>query len=872
MKNSTNISCRKVEQWLLGEDSHITEVDQMLLKGHLATCSRCARLCESVTHQSDLLRQVLPNRERLVPGTLTARALARWDAEQRDQRTAIAFPFLRRSLLAGGLATMVAGVGLAGWWNQQLAEKPAVHVVREIPTFPRDHAWHRESTPVPVLWSQEKRVAKTDVGTAVHKANKRTYTPEALQPSPRVVAVRHPAVSTGQPFGDDQKYFAPDAKTFASRWTGLPDPEVAQLEAQIRASVRGGDDFVEVPFPRIAATDRAAVVDAIRSYKQEAEIVDSRLQRKVTLGVKRVSFAAICEKLSKETGVTFTAQKGVADDKITLFCKDRPARDLMRAIAHLFNYTWDRQGEEGAYSYRLKQPLQAQLLEEELRNKDRNDALLALDKEMDRYKNLLNLTPEEARARAESATGRDKEMLEAYGNTGWGPVNLYFGLSSDQMNTLRDGQPINFQGVSPEGVGAEVPGMLGFGGGKSSKPEPMSEQMSQQILEAMSRVARVYKDGLSINSNGFKPGTPGSPPAEVPGTAGQASLRLNASELGRFELLGGSGMSVGNGKGGSAMMSIPIAVGVSPSARDPKNSEANKALEDKPGMKDKVFFATKPESATTDEDDRITTADLLEAIHKATGRDVIGDYYTKLFDRKTVLPTGEAPLFNSLCRSCDAARLRWGAEDEWLTFRSVSFFNDRPKEVPNRLLERWQAAKQRNQGNLPASSVIEIAALSDVQLDAQGMAEGAKALYGLDEWETARSASLRPSWRLLADLGNGARQDALSKSGLGFTQMTLDQQQQFAKMAFGDSNSPEATQENLSAATLRVYYGPKPLKPTDTPVPVSVKTGVPTPAVKPEWTAQFVYRWKTKNGLKLRALTPRGTMAGDDSGKEPEIY
>src|SRR5207245_5979994 len=78
----------------------------------------------------------------------------------------------------------------------------------------------------------------------------------------------------------------------------------------------------------------------------------------------------------------------------------------------------------------------------------------------------------------------------------------------------------------------------------------------------------------------------------------------------------------------------------------------------------------------------------------------------------------------------------------WLQFRSASFYNDRLKEVPIRLLSRWAAgypakAGGREHGGLTLDELLEIAQLSDAQLDAADMAEGARDCWGLVEWDVA---------------------------------------------------------------------------------------------------------------------------------------
>ena len=100
-------------------------------------------------------------------------------------------------------------------------------------------------------------------------------------------------------------------------------------------------------------------------------------------------------------------------------------------------------------------------------------------------------------------------------------------------------------------------------------------------------------------------------------------------------------------------------------------------------------------------------------------------------------------LFDALNRIADTLRLRWTKDGEWLQFRSTSFYDDRLKEVPNRLLSRWSASR-REHGALTLDDLIEIAQLSDVQLNAREMAKGALVLWGLEEWDLARGKSLQP--------------------------------------------------------------------------------------------------------------------------------
>jgi hypothetical protein len=184
----------------------------------------------------------------------------------------------------------------------------------------------------------------------------------------------------------------------------------------------------------------------------------------------------------------------------------------------------------------------------------------------------------------------------------------------------------------------------------------------------------------------------------------------------------------------------------------------------------------------------------------------VADYYTRLYKPEGVT-LKDRPLFDALNQLADTMRLRWNKENGWLQFRSVSFFHDRLKEVPNRLLTRWAGSRQKY-GSLSLDDLIEIAQLSDTQLDATDMAEGARELFGLAEWDLARGRSARPHLRFLASFNPAQRQAVTSGEGLPFAKMTLAQQQQFINLAFGGRSEPGQSLEELATAALRIDYSP----------------------------------------------------------------
>jgi hypothetical protein len=188
------------------------------------------------------------------------------------------------------------------------------------------------------------------------------------------------------------------------------------------------DDFVLILPPRLVDANGGQMAEAIAAHRRESAVVDVRLNRAVTVAVKATSLSDLCDQLRAETGIHLVAGRSVADDKMTVFCKETPLREVMRQLSRPFGFAWLRSGspspsEGGAegrgYRYELVQDLRSQLMEEELRNRDRNEALLALDREMQRYRKYLHLSLDEALAASQSASGEEKDLLERYSGNGW---------------------------------------------------------------------------------------------------------------------------------------------------------------------------------------------------------------------------------------------------------------------------------------------------------------------------------------------------------------------------------------------------------------------------------------------------------------------
>jgi hypothetical protein len=601
-----------------------------------------------------------------------------------------------------------------------------------------------------------------------------------------------------RPSGRVQADRGPEAAI--QQWPARRPEEWEQIEARVRRQVRVRDDFVQISFPRLASVSDRQIAEAAESYKREAAIVDARLAREVTCAFKATALSDLCDRLRSDTSIQLLAGNSVADEKVTLFCEKLPLREVMRQLSRPFGYTWVRSKKADEYRYELMQDLKSQLLEEELRNRDRNEALLALDREVERFRPYLGLTPDEALARSKTAPPVEKLLLEKMAGYAWGAIQMYFRLSSRDLAAMRAGHELIFR-ARPE------PG-----------EQPLPSDLQPGVLQSFRDWTVVkYGDGYRM---AFEVANPPSAPVSVPALPGahaSVTLSIEQRDLGRMTLGGSAGWGVVNsqgedgGAGGGS--STPCATGISPTVLQPDNAKVNKKLAREPALRARVSVRPRPSCALPPDpnaadpssaEPRVTTADVLDALHQATGLPVVADYYTRLYKPEEV-STQNQTLFDALNTLADTMRMRWRWEGGWLQFRSTSYYDDRLKEVPNRLLAGWAAARQQ-QGALMLDDLVEIAQLSDAQLDARDMADGARAAFGLVEWNLGCNPQLRRHLRFLAGFTPAQRQEATSPAGLLFTRMPLAQQQRFIALALGSGGEGLQSFEELAGSALRVEY------------------------------------------------------------------
>jgi hypothetical protein len=429
-------------------------------------------------------------------------------------------------------------------------------------------------------------------------------------------------------------------------------------------------------------------------------------------------------------------------------------------------------------------------------------------------------------------------LFDALGGSGWGAAHMYFGLSNDEISTLRNGSQLSFGGQ--EGGQSALPGNISKGV-LHSMPNMRVRMDAKGNVESIGSI----KDGVSV--------------ADAPGVSTRIDLKLNESELGKLELNGTAHLDIGGGNGKASLgQGTAIAVGESPSVKDPKNAEANAKLAKDPALQPVVTVEPKPSGnlETTfnrpNDGPRATTADVLEEIYKVSHMPIIADYYTRIYVPGNVT-VKETSLFKALNGLSDTMRFRWSKQDGWLEFRTTGFFNERRKEVPNRFLDRWSASRKQN-GNLTVNDLIEISQLSEVQLNSTSMGEGAMACYGLKEWTIASGFNLRKHWQFLAGLTPAFRNEALGAHGITFEQMPLPLQQKYILLTYGNrADQTGVTLDDLRGSTFQAKYNP---------------TADPSQQGEDSMLlpAGFIYRYGSeRSGKNIMKIGLRGMSHGSDS-------
>jgi hypothetical protein len=658
--------------------------------------------------------------------------------------------------------------------------------------------------------------------------------PSTLQPSHPAEVIPPPRKLAAAP---DTTYLdGRDAALSANWFAG--DREDAQVRAWLERRLPPvKDDFVRVPLPRLADARGQSVAEAARQYEQEAKVVDARLFQKVTLQLKGASVEELCRELERQTRVRLRPSRGVRDEKATVLVKDLPARDVMRAVARLFGFLWARTGEEGSYRYELTQDLRSQLAEQEMRNRDLHDALLALDARMEAYRPYLELSPQQLKQRLAQAKGAERQLLARVHGPQWAGMQVYHRLTPAERAALGQGQSLRFSS-------------------DNARPDRrMPDEWLKPLLDAWDMAVVPAEGGepthFAQESLLRKEGRAFKGLSALPGATTLLNLKVDHSELGALSLKSESMFFVPIGDSTPGLGSTEaLATAQSPSVTRPNNAATNQALRTqapftrvvtlrpepscpklraeaqarKPGERApsgeeramELMRSGRPLSAERMErmervsEPHVLAADVWEAVHRETGLPIVADSYARIYDAKK-LTIEKATLYEALSRAADELGARWRKDGQFLLCRSTSYFWDKLKEVPNRELDHWQRDKAEMKG-LPFTDLAEMALLTDEQLDSVRVGDVVTHCRELPEWELLQTPggyySPRPWLRWLAGLPAGSSTKALDPEGLSLRGLNPQALQEALRILDGRFAGPDATLQALAERRIQIQYAP----------------------------------------------------------------
>jgi beta-lactamase regulating signal transducer with metallopeptidase domain len=471
------------------------------------------------------------------------------------------------------------------------------------------------------------------------------------------------------------------------------------------------------------------------------------LEKSVTYTETKIPLGELIRKVAKDTGTPLVAAKEVADEPVAVIVKDFSARTLLEQLAALLDYRWSKRGNESARHYEIWQDLASKQREEALRQAAAAEPMTRLRDELQRLQKIAALTP----AQIEQIVSDGEKRAEQLGMLS--PVRLRE-LSSTPEERARRQRLNRAQTLSRPITQALVhfldqlkagewsilttTGQLRYStdphlgelplpddivrelrasrpstyapGAKSFFPDPAAEERVRG-RDQMMRLEWVTAPGFTVT---LQMDTKLRPDGSLSLTAKAEPIR-NGPPPRLAEA--GVGFEVG---GGSAGFTYGFMVCVSPAGASAEEGETPERREDL--AKDPVLGRQKEfRPDTTRESPRDQAAGSFiqrfgPEIVRLYGVQIIADAYwpstVVSIDR---FPAEPVALFALLDRYTSTTH-RWDREGSLLRLRSRTWFLDRPREVPLRLVRRWEAIYER-QGALPLPEYLEmVVGLNDGQI------------------------------------------------------------------------------------------------------------------------------------------------------------
>jgi hypothetical protein len=404
------------------------------------------------------------------------------------------------------------------------------------------------------------------------------------------------------------------------------------------------------------------------------------LESQVSVAVRDRPLGEWLAEFGKELKVQLAATRETADDRISLFIRKRPAREVLALVAEHFDFQWRR--ERGALL--LTQDLPSRNREAALRERDLAEQLQTLRRKLDLAHRFVSRGEEEQLARLRdilrrAAAARDPDeqaalqeeyslVLEMNGSLPALVASLYPNLAPEDRQRLWSGEPLEF---------STADGTL---------PRPWVAQIDRIFSDVSSTGGGHWVLRMDVGR--------GHAPGSFSATKGDPRLLRFEANLFRLGSDGGFFTTWALlGRSGPRLPAEPT-VTDDPLLLSPAVSQWRRKVED--GLTRAIRLMLEPSRLPADP----TLGEVLESIHPGVGVDYIADSYVR---SRLPVPAGAdrlppMPLVSLLDRIRDDLRYRWEKRGDVIFLRSESYPEDRLTEIPDHLLQPYRERASSPQG------------------------------------------------------------------------------------------------------------------------------------------------------------------------------
>jgi len=578
-----------------------------------------------------------------------------------------------------------------------------------------------------------------------------------------------------------------------------------------------------------------AAVPAAAQERPSPFAGDARLQKTVTVRWKKATLYDALKTVEQMTGVHLTPERSLVDEPIMASAANVPARALLEQVAKLLHFTWARSGGTAdAPHYLLYRDQRAMQEEEDEINGARRAVLEALQKEIDRHRQIAKMPPDQLQNAVRKAD-EDTMAMFSGGNfasmassqaaaqkfqqgqavrtvaspIGRALLDFLDSFPSGTWNAMQSEDPLIFS-TNPKAGEERLPQSVGdrLAGGTPGWPFPkgMFKAFGPQV-----------EDGIAKAEEAMAKQWTGAPGFKVTvhltlNTASQpiGMLRVNPEPLGEGTSSPLFAMTGLNLIGAPGLLTPPT--------EDPEEREKRLAADPFLGRKAVLKLPPLPPAppagpfAILGQSHRV--AEILPNVEDAFKVRIVGDAYNRM--AMSLLPNpGEAPiaLYKVLDQMAGLGRA-WERDGDVIRLRSKTWAHDRRGEIPSRYMRRWIAIREKK-GGFTLDDIAEMASLlRDEQVDSllysameEGMPQGFEDFFMV-------SANKQPL-RFYGKLLPAQRRQLLAGKALPVRSLFAYQQQALMGMnreqnrsmfSFAFGTKPARRPDQLAAAVVSVEH------------------------------------------------------------------